>query len=78
MPGGILDSRDPFPKKSPRFQFPQPIECIANFPQGIESLSGGGELFELSLYNVQLTVERFTFFPDLLDLRVQRRQFLFQ
>jgi hypothetical protein len=73
----MLDLRDSFPKKFIRFQFFQLVECIADIPQGIEPLSIGGKRFQLCLYNAQLTFERLAFLPDLLDLCVQRRQFLF-
>jgi hypothetical protein len=43
--------------------------------QGIEPLSIGGKRFELCLYNAQLTFERLALLLNLLDLRVQRRQF---
>jgi hypothetical protein len=75
--GSKLGFRDSFPKEVIRFQFSQLVEGIADVPQGIESLSVGGKRFELCLYNAQLTFERFTFFADSLDLRVEWRQFLF-
>jgi hypothetical protein len=74
--GGTFGLREAFPEEFIRFQFPQLVERIADIPQGIEPLSIGGKLFELCLYNTQLTFEGLVFLPGLLDLRVQRRQFL--
>lgn len=75
MSGGI-NPRHHIPKKLTRFQLSQPVEGIAGIPQGLEPLSAGGKRCEFCLHHAQLTLEPLEFSPGLLDLRVQRRQFL--
>jgi hypothetical protein len=68
--GDVLDLWESFPEEVIRFQFTQLVKRTADIPQGIETLSIGCTSFQLCLKNAQLTFERFTLLPDLLNLRV--------
>ena len=76
MSGGILELRHVSPEELTGFQFVQSVEGIAGVPQGVETLPVGGKGFKLCLYRAHLAFEHRKRSPDLLDLRVQRRQFL--
>jgi hypothetical protein len=57
-------------------QFVESVEEIADLPQGVETQSVDRKGFKLSLYRAHPNLEIPKRSPDLLDLRVQRRQFL--
>ncbi len=76
MSGGILDLRRLSPEELTGFQLVQPIKEIAGLPQGVETHPVRRKGFKLCLYRADLTLERRKPSPGLLDLRVQRRQFL--
>ena len=76
MSGGILDLRQFSPEESTSFQFVESVEDIAGVPQGVETQPVDRKGFKLCLYRAHLTLELRKRSPDLLDLRVQRHQFL--
>ena len=74
---GIVAPRHFSPEELAGLQLGEPIEDVAGLPQGVETLPVGGKGFQLSLCRAHLTLEPGERSPHLLDLRVQRRQFLF-
>ena len=76
MSGRILKLRQFSPKKLTSFQFVESLEDIAGVTQGVETQPVGRKGFKLCLYRAHLTLEPLKRSPDLLDLSVQRRQFL--
>ena len=76
MSGGILNLRQFSPEELTSFQFVESVEEIAGVPQGVETQPVGRKGFKLCLCRAHLTLQLRKRSPDLLDLRVQRRQFL--
>ena len=75
-PGGILDLRQFSPEELTGFQLVESVEEIAGLPQGVETEPVCGKGCKLCVYRAHLTLELCQRSPDLLDLRVKRRQFL--
>ena len=75
MSGGILKLHC-FPEELTSSQFFESVKGIAGVPQGVETQPVDRKGFKLCLYRAHLTLELRKRSLDLLDLRVQRRQFL--